>query len=122
MEQVCTCCGKLKRIESFGKNNQQKSGYEKVCKICRNHKAKTKRQLNPKPKSKRDGMRMSGLRKSDWCGLYKFLQEIGYDVNGDIHRQFVEKHDLVYKERHYKNRVAFYPKDCQDLNPDVQTD
>ncbi len=122
MEKLCERCNRIKKIQSFGKNNQIKGGYERVCKICRNDQNKLYRIKQRIERSDTDNLKMSGLKKSDWCKTYQFLQEIGYDVNKDIHRQFVEKHKLVYGKRYYKNFVKFLPSDCVDFNPDVQTD
>ena len=120
MEKVCKNCGKTKSIESFGVNKMYKTGREPNCKICRNTKQRLSRKIKPRKITDRFSLRMGGLQKSDWCKMYKFLEQIGYDVNGDIHKQFVEKHGLVYGKRYYKNVVTYVPQDC--INYDVQTE
>lgn len=114
MEKNCIACGKLKKIDSFGKNKQIPGGIEKRCKICKNNYNKKYREQNNISSPK--GPHLTGLGKNDWCKMYQFLEKIGYDIQGDIHKQFAEKHNLPYKQRPTRNKINYLPTDCLDGN------
>jgi hypothetical protein len=37
---------------------------------------------------------------------------MGYDIGGDIHKQFADKHGLKYRKRPYKNVLPPYGKEA----------
>lgn len=112
MGKICPACGKMKKFESFGKNAQRKDGYELRCKICKNLYNRTYREKNGI--SSPTGPRLTGITKLDWCNTYRLLEIMGYDISEDIHKQFVNKHHLDYKERPARNKLQFSPTDCLD--------
>lgn len=112
MEKRCTTCGRVKRLESFGRSKAFSTGYNSSCKICRAEYARKHREK--KNIEYGGGPRLTTVTKDDWCRTYKFLTSIGYDVSKDIHEQFSKKYGLTYKERPYRNTVSHLPTDCLD--------
>lgn len=111
MEKKCVACGKIKKLESFGKNNQLKDGIENRCKICKANYQKAYLARKPKIRPEK-GPKLSGLNKSDWCATYKLLAQMGYDVTKDIHQQFADKYGFDYKKRPARNKIQFLSTDC----------
>jgi hypothetical protein len=118
MEKVCTKCNQMKPIEDYGINRAYKTNTEPVCKVCRRKIQKGYRVKKHKKITNRGTLRMSNTTKEDWCRLYMFLGQIGYDTNEDIHKQFVEKYGLEYKERPIKNLIPYRSEDCIGFNFD----
>lgn len=114
--RVCKLCNKEKKDESFGKNKAYKSGYNNVCKICLNSYQSEKRIKNKKIYETSSSLKLAGLKKTDWCSMYQFLKDLGYNVEKDIHLQFVEKRKLEYKNRPSKNTLNYTYKDCLDCS------
>lgn len=57
---------------------------------------------------------MKGIRKSEWCQTYRILSILGYNVEDDIHSQFIEKHpNLTLKTRPLRNTKSFTSDDCK---------
>jgi hypothetical protein len=52
-------------------------------------------------------MRLNGVSKEDYLQMYEFLRGIGYDVDGDVHRQFLDKWNphVKGKKMKYKKRT-----------------
>ena len=117
MEKVCTKCNQMKPSQDYGVNRAYKSNTEPVCKVCRRKIQKGYRK-NKQISSNRGILRMSNTTKEDWCRMYLFLGQIGYDTNEDIHKQFVEKYGLEYKERPIKNLLSYRSEDCIGFNFD----
>jgi hypothetical protein len=81
-EKKCFTCGKVKRLDSFGKNKRNKDGKDGSCKICNNTYQVKKRQERYVYDRTSSAAKMSGLTKRDWCKTYEFLISIGYDCWG----------------------------------------
>lgn len=118
-EQMCRACGKVKKIQSYYKNAKYSSGFDSSCKVCRRdgvkvYKTNDGEGISTKKRNKPEGCDFTGMAKVDWQKLYKFLNEIGYDIHGDIHAQFCKKHNLPYKERPKQNTISFTPNDFLD--------
>jgi hypothetical protein len=114
--RVCKVCNKEKKDESFGKNKNLKSGYNSTCKICLNlYQIKT-RKKNKKVYETSTTLKLAGVHKADWCNMYLFLIELGYNPDKDIHSQFIEKHELEYKNRPIKNTISHTYKECLDCS------
>lgn len=111
----CKRCGKEKKKSSFYKCKNYPDGLDYYCKICKNDSQKKYRKNLPKSSTSTDrDLLMSGINKKDWCNTYRFLKHIGYDINGDIHKQFSEKYSLKYKKRPLRNNITFKPEDCSE--------
>ena len=103
-EKICKACLIEKPLKEFYKSKIMKSGYLNVCKLCR-----AEGNLIPKEdkdyKSKDTYGKMAPTTKKDYEMLYEFLSKIGYDVNQDIHQQFLDKwNPKCVKPMKYKNR------------------
>jgi hypothetical protein len=116
MERQCATCGRVKKIESYPKNNRLVSGYDRTCKICRNANQRIYRQNRKNNDKTSTEMKLSGLSRRDWCATYEFLKSIGYDVTKDIHLQFSERHGLPYKKRPQRNTLTYTHQDCLDCS------
>lgn len=116
-ELKCSTCGKFKKVESFSKNNRNKSGRDSKCKICKNLYQKLGREKRGEVFTETlSYAKMSGLTKRDWCKTYEFLKSMGYDVTKDIHLQFTERHGLRYKQRPKRNKITYTYEDCLDCS------
>lgn len=119
MEKMrCVHCGQLKKKESFPIRKNNKSGYDSACKICRNSMTMEARKnnkmnlnLNPNDTSH---LALRGITKQDYCQMYSLLSKLGYNVFGDIHLQFCERHpEIVYKQLTKKDTIKVAPIDCK---------
>jgi hypothetical protein len=115
-EKKCSTCGKVKRLDSFGKNKRNKDGKDGMCKICKNTYQVKNRQERYDYDRTSSAAKMSGLTKRDWCKTYEFLISIGYDVTKDIHLQFSERYGLLYKKRPGRNKISYTYEDCLDCS------
>lgn len=113
--KVCKSCGKEKKVESFTKNKNMRSGYLNTCKICFNQRAKQYREKKEKVKLELDpNLRLANTKLLDWCRMWKIVEQLGYDIHGDIHQQFCERHTLPYKKKPPKNIKTYIPSDCEE--------
>jgi hypothetical protein len=114
--RVCKVCNKEKKDESFYKNKALKSGYNTTCKICSNLYQSKLRKKNIKIYETSSSLKLAGVKKTDWCSMYLFLKDLGYNIEKDIHFQFTEKYNLEYKNRPSKNTLNYTYKDCLDCS------
>lgn len=109
MNKICTGCHEEKPIDQFHKRQYNEDGYNHRCKVCVN-------EYNLKRiKTREEGqvyMKMSALRKCDWCEMYNLMKGMGYDPELDLHSQFAAKYNLKPKKRWYKNHLSYTWKDC----------
>lgn len=108
--KICCACKKTKELKSFYRNKLFKSGYDNKCKICKFEK-KYCRQKQSKKLQKSSSLRLSNITEKDWIDMYNFLTSLGYDISGDIHLQFCEKHSLKPRNRMKEKSTTFSPKD-----------
>ena len=116
----CKACLKVKETTEFHKNNQYKDKFHPYCRICvsqgfKKHPTLKKQSEKDFNKQNRLGdkghYRIAAGRyvKEDYRLMYELLKIIGYDINGDIHEQFLTRHNrnlkipMKYKNRHYTN-------------------
>lgn len=114
--RVCNICFREKKLDSFGRNKAYSDGYHPTCKLCKNEYQAKIRKNNQRNYAAEINIKLSGVKKSDWCETYSFLEKIGYNVEEDIHLQFVKKYKLEYKKRPSKNRKNYTSKDCLDCS------
>ena len=118
----CNSCEIEKDITSFYKCKECRDGVSKVCKMCKNQGRKsTKGQTTIHPfnkefrKSDAAHFSMAGCTKQDYEDMYYILTKIGYDVSGDVHKQFVDKHNvnekypMKYKKRKINTDCHYLP-------------
>lgn len=109
----CKACGKMKDFSQFHKNKFVECGYEGRCKLCKLQgklipKNKPKYQKNPRHKQEwADYFRLILTKIEDYSEMYKFFDQIGYDVKGDIHEQFCQKYGLKTTIRKPKNQNQY---------------
>jgi hypothetical protein len=133
MEKIkCNSCEIEKDITSFYKCKECKDGVAKVCKLCRNQgrkSTKSERTIHSFNKEFRRSdesyYNMAGTTKKDYDDMYYILSKIGYDVWGDVHKQFVDKHNvnekypMKYKKRKYNTENHFLPNG--EVNPEAKS-
>ena len=110
MEKVCRKCNETKPLSHFYMRSDMIGGHVNQCKSChadyqREYKKKLQKESGNEP-------RMAATQKSDYCIAFRWLKVMGYDLSKDIHQQFVEKHNLKYKNRPYVNKRKYEPCDC----------
>lgn len=108
----------LKPTENFHKKPRNLDGLDTQCKQC--HKIYQIRYRQGHLIKDENGWKDSkhidfkGIRKSEWCQTYRILSVLGYNLEMDIHTQFIERHPvLVLKQRPTRNRQSFKPEDCK---------
>ncbi len=106
-------------LNKFHKCQNCSQGTVNICKMCKSKGLKipkdyVKPEFNRKW-SNNDKMdfRLNGVSKEDFRVMYEFLRGSGYNVDGDVHQQFLDKWNPVskrpmkYKERNYKSLNQF---------------
>jgi hypothetical protein len=114
MEKECKICKVVKLFNDFPTCKKCINGCTNICKLCKKQ-GKTITELDYKtPKfnikwSKRDDnfMRMFVVSKQDYKSMYNLMASIGYNVEEDIHKQFVDKlNSRLDKPVKYKKRPS----------------
>jgi hypothetical protein len=112
-KKVCKACDVEKPVTDYHKNPKMKSGRANTCKRCV---ALGKRITDPNratvemqlkwERLREDKSRLSPANPDDYRVLYEFLSIMGYDVNGDVHQQFLDKWNATSKKKpmKYKRR------------------
>jgi len=81
--KYCYSCTDLLSVKKFGVNVKNASGYMLRCLACERKKRKEK----------------YDAKKIVWLSCDDILSGMNYDITGDIHQQFCDRHNLPYKER-----------------------
>jgi len=113
----CRSCNELKELNDYPIASRNLDGRNNQCRECLAEYGRQYRKgmrLRDKKTKDIDSVHidMKGLRKSEWCRMYDAMERLGFDVTDDIHRQFVEKHNLRYKNRPKRNTIHFTREDC----------
>ena len=68
-EKICCCCGEKKDLSLFAKRSRNKTGYDSVCKKCKNEKLKKYRKDNPEKVKKwgRDNSKTQRQKNQKKC-------------------------------------------------------
>jgi predicted Fe-S protein YdhL (DUF1289 family) len=120
MKKICKGCKIEKDIDSFYNKKTNPDGKQSVCKICtkrmlKEYRLKKKLQVNKKEPLDTQHLNIVGATKNDYCAMYSFLSKIGYNVEGDIHTQFMNKWSLIVSNRPRKGKPNQYTyKDCKE--------
>jgi RecJ-like exonuclease len=130
---ICNSCQVEKDLTSFYKCKECRGGVGKVCKMCKNQgrkSTKSERTVHPFNKefrrSEESYYNMAGCTKQDYEDMYYILTKIGYDVWGDVHKQFLDKHNvnkkypIKYKKRKYNTDTHFLPDGS--INPQAASE
>jgi len=117
--KTCYVCGREKKFESFGRNNQYSDGLQRMCKICKNDRQRNYMKKRGRPRKQNSNekidtkFRLVNPTKNDWCLMWSLLTEIGYDVNKNIHEQFAEKYKVPVKVKPPEKPNAYIPSQCE---------
>lgn len=104
--KICNTCLVEKDIYEFYRNT--KGYYYGKCIQC------LKNERENKQPRQYSGRVTQALR--EWCQTQRILSKIGYNLEGDIHLQFLEKFNLTgYKPRPNANKVSYKPEDCNKI-------
>lgn len=109
-KKKCQACDRVKEITSFTKCPNCRDGFLPRCKICVSngfyiHKKKVKFT------QEEEKLVLNGLTSSDWTEYYKIMYILGFDIFGDIHEQFMNKHNLPISKRRKNFRNIKRPED-----------
>lgn len=122
-KKICKACGIKKLFKDFQKNPKMKSGRANCCKKCMAignrikdpNRASIETQLKWE-RMREDKSRLSPAKPEDYQVLYEFLSVMGYDVNGDVHQQFLDKWNdgiegrpMKYKKRNGNSLNIYLP-------------
>lgn len=124
MTKKCAGCGREKNITSYYKYAKSADGLNPKCKICCSQYQKKirKDKTTEKVKDKLDDNRHMTLRftsQQDYCSMYELLSLMGYDIQKNIHKQFVNKFSLEYQKRTdgWRNDYTLEDCDCETFSP-----
>ena len=107
MEKICRTCNLELPIDNFYRNTTYRDGRYGDCIPCYNKKRKiylsnqsTKEKKKNNPLLESSFLQLRGVNKEDYETMYRFFNSIGYNIEGDIHQQFIDKHGIkTYKQR-----------------------
>lgn len=109
--RICKACDVEKPLNKFHSCKNCSQGTVGVCKVCKSKGLKVPKDYKV-PKFNQNWsltddklMHIHGVSKEDYLSMYEFLRGIGYDVEQDVHQQFLDKWNPVSKKRmKYKKR------------------
>ena len=131
--KICKACDIEKPVTDYHKNPKMKTGRANVCKKCvalgkrirKENVSSIEAQLKW-DRIKEEKTRLSFVSKEDYLLMYEFLRGIGYDTDGDIHQQFLDKWNphvkgklMKKKKRRSTSLNAYLPNG--EFNPDRKT-
>jgi len=112
--KICGICLQERELIHFDKTKQNLSGYSYRCKDCRREYARKHHQiLKERLDNDIETWNMRAVNKNDYCQMYSFLSKIGYNLQEDIHTQFLKKWNLESPKRRGKRQQNKYSyEDC----------
>lgn len=110
--KICNICLIEKTFDEFSRAKNMPDGHLKRCKTCLRKSnaiaAQKKRTMKSSFKNfSVDQLNIQGANKDDYRTSFQILEILGYDICGDIHSQFCERHNLPVKLRIQKNLNRF---------------
>lgn len=122
----CRVCNQVKPLTEYRKRPGNLDGLDNKCKECdKEYQRKYKEGYRARSdvnyiESKH--IDMKGIRKSEWCQTYRILSILGYNVEDDIHTQFVARHPgMTSKQRPTRNHKSFTADDCKEETPTYES-
>jgi len=128
-KKLCKACLIEKSLNQFYTSKAMKDGYMNTCKICKRDGKKIHREYDTPPKfnrtySKLDNSygKMYQVSQEDYRVMYEFLAIAGYDIEKDIHQQFLDrwnpqcKKPMKYRKRASNSVNSYLPNG--ERNPD----
>ena len=131
--KICKACDIEKPVTDYHKNPKMRTGRANVCKKCvalgkrirKENVSSIEAQLKW-DRIKEEKTRLSFVSKEDYLLMYEFLRGIGYDTDGDIHQQFLDKWNphvkgklMKKKKRRSTSLNAYLPNG--EVNPNKKT-
>jgi len=110
IRRICAACGASKLLKDYIKCVQCIDGYRPRCRHCISNKIEAVYHTPRKKLEYDDNLSMYGVGKDVYIEMYKFLENIGYDLTRPIHEQFAEKYNLTLKERCKHKENKYNPK------------
>lgn len=111
--KLCKVCGKTKKLSQFYKDHKMSKGRMSRCKICFNAGKTIYKIVNPRTTGFSSPLDLY-LRfpcESDYRKMYELLSNLGYNVCGDIHKQFCDKYNLETIERSSEKEQNLFSKE-----------
>lgn len=105
MEKICRTCNLELPIDNFYRNTTYKDGRYNDCITCYLTKRKIYLSNQPTKENKKSSvystfLQLRGVNKEDYITMYQFFHSIGYNLEEDIHQQFIDRHGIkTYKQR-----------------------
>jgi hypothetical protein len=110
-KKICRACLVEKPVTRFQKLASGNRGG--VCNLCKSTGRTIKKDtISTKAKKKNIELNLGNVHRTDYITTYKFLQSIGYSLEGDIHEQFCERHNLKPRQPKRKFLNHYSQKDC----------
>lgn len=116
-KKICNVCKIEKSIESYYKCKECRNGRVSICKICKQkgltvNKEDKIHQFNQMwRQSDIKYYNLAGCSPKDYEMMWEILEKIGYDCQGEIHRQFLDrmkfKYDVDIKYRNKPHTTTF---------------
>jgi len=133
-KKKCKTCEQEKTLDSFYACKNCINGRAGSCKICvvqrRTGKKREEGKIHPFNKefrmSEESHYSMAGATKQNYEDMYDILSKIGYDVRGDVHQQFLDRHNpnekypMKYKKRKYNTDNYYLPDG--EINPQSKSE
>ena len=121
--KVCKACGIEKSVSSFYNCKACRGGKASTCKVC---KLQGKPVIKEKPhpfnlafrRSEIHHYTMAGTTPNDYEMMWEILHGLGYNCDGDIHQQFLEKMRFKYEvQLKYKKKshITTFDKDGNQI-------
>jgi hypothetical protein len=109
-KKICKICEIEKTLESFYLCAKCRKGRMAICKICildgRKSQYDKVHKFNQEfRKDEKTHFSLAGCTPKDYMDMYEVLKGMGYDVEGDVHQQFLDRHNVNEKTpMKYKKR------------------
>jgi hypothetical protein len=130
-KKICNACKIEKSIESFYRCKNCRGGKLPICKTCKQHGVKVNKdhivhpfnQMWRQPDSK--FFSLSGVRKEEYELMWELLKQMGYDVNKDIHQQFIDRYNptmkkpMKYRKRSKSEESQWFANGVRNPNKNV---
>jgi hypothetical protein len=127
-KRICSICKIEKSIDSYYRCKGCKGGRNSICKLCKQKGLKVNKdhivhpfnQMWRQPEEK--FFSLNGVKKEDYVLMWELLKNMGYDIDKDIHQQFLDKHNktrikpMKYKKRAMKDKSQWFADG--EKNPD----
>ena len=128
-KKICKTCFQEKPMESYYSCKNCIGARAGSCKMCMVQKKTTKKleqgKIHPFNKEFRKSdaahFSMAGATKQHYEDMYEILSQMGYDLEKDVHQQFLDRHNvnekypMKYKKRKYNTDNYYLPNG--EVNP-----